>query len=541
MKDNKSETLELKEKLVKALGENAEYRILVDPEDRYVYSFGKVFLERDPSFSKEGRTRPTPDLIVKAKSLDEVNLVRKLSLENGFIPVYEDIILNPVSIIGKKTVLIDFTERLHPPTPKRRMPDRPLREELLPGGVRLVMNSVPDPIPNSNTIPLKMPCRSDLPEKCKEHSPCKGYCPIGQTVYDGIETFSSKGRYIIARGVLRDEIKLSKKVSDILYSCSTCGNCFRNCTEYLDKLYKASVDAKRRLIEKGMVPPTIKDSLESTAKYWNPWGLSQSRRNDWMKDLDFEIPVLKDGDSTKILLYVGCTPSYDSRAQEIVKSLAKILIKYLDLEVGILGNNERCCGHVQRAMGEEGLFELLVKENSKIFNSIDFETLLTICPHCYDTFKNEYPEFGVELNPIYYTEFLEQKINGFKFSSKEEKIITYHDSCYLDRHNDIHESPRKLLRSLPDLKFVDIESGTQCCGGAVRMWFEDPFKVMAPAQPIIESALDVEANILAVACPFCLINFEDTVKVIGAEEKLVVKEISELICSSLDLTIIKGK
>jgi len=531
MERSESEVLKLKEKLMEALGEEAKYRILTDPEDIYVYSHGRIFLGSDPSFKRQ-----TPSLVVKAKSLDEVYLVVRLSLENGFIPVYEDILLNPISRADKKIVLIDFNEPIHPPAPKRRIPNRPLKEELLPGHVRLVMNSVPDPLPNSETIPLRNPSRSDMPEKCKEHSICKGYCPIGQTAYDGIETFSSKGRFIIARGVLRGEIRISKKVLDILYSCATCGQCFRNCSEYLDKLYKSFIAAKRKAVEEGYVLPTIKKALESTARSWNPWGLPPSQRTDWARDLDVKIPVLKEGDSTEILLFVGCTPSYDTRARETVRSLAKILVKHLGLKVGILGNDEKCCGHVQRAMGEEGLFEYLVKENAKTFKSIKFETLLTICPHCYSTFKNEYVEFGVDLNPMYYTDFLEQKIGEFKFlNEKGEKIITYHDSCYLYRHNDVYESPRKLLKSLPGAKFVDIESGTLCCGGAVRMWFEDPFRVRPVAQPVIERALDVKANILAVACPYCLINIEDAVKVMDIEEKLAVKEISELICSSLRL------
>lgn len=535
MDKDEIEIQELKEKLEGALGEEAKHRILSGREDRYVYSFGKIFLQRDLSFWKE-EGRRIPDIVVKVKSSEEADLVRQLSLENGCIPIYRDSILNPEPRVEGRRVLIDFTAPLYPPTPEKRMPAGPSKEELLIGGVRLKMNSAPDPIPNSNAIPLKMPSRDDLPEKCKEHSPCKGYCPIGQTVYDDIETWSSKGRYLISRGLLRGEIKHSKKVSDILYSCATCGNCFRNCTPYLDKLFETSKEAKRRVIEnkEGVVPPTIRNALESTAKHWNPWGVSQSKRSDWLRDLDFEVSMFKERDSKEILFYVGCTPSYDRRVQEVAKSLAKIFIKYFDLDVGILGNEEKCCGNTQRTMGEEGLFEVLVEENSKIFSSVDFDTLITISPHCYHTFQNEYPELGVEVNPIHYTEFLEERISEIEFSSKEKKIVTYHDPCYLDQHNNIHEPPRKLLKSLPDLEFVDIESGTQCCGGGGgRMWFDDSFKKMAPSQPIIEDALAAGAEILAVACPFCLINFEDAVKTMDVEDKLIVRDISELIWSFL--------
>ena len=503
----------LKIEVIKALknivGPN---HVLVDPEDIYVYSFEKFF----------GVKGITPCVIVKTSSIKEEVRVRELCKIYGLTVFSRGEKIDDTHIKhmrGNGIIILDNS-----PPPK---PIKSVREKVIKRAARNWISF------------LRTIIHDSLVYKCAGCNVCTGYCPISQTVYDNMETWSSKGRYLISRAVLNDELELSKKILDILYSCATCGNCFRNCSLYLNNLFETFIKAKSKILSKGMLPTTIKDALEKTIKYSNPWGLSPLKRSEWLKNLNCKgkVSILENGGSVDVLLYVGCAASYDTRAQEIAKSLVRILTEGLSLNVGILGSREKCCGHHQRRMGEEGLFETIVNENDKILSSIDYDVLITLCPHCYSTLKNEYQIFGVNVNPItHYTEFLEKELGKIHYvSSFSEKMrVAYFDPCYLSRHNNISEPPRRLLKSLPNFEFVDINNDSNCCGGGGgRMWFQDPFKGTAPTQPILENALIAKSSILAVACPFCLINFEDSIKNMGYEDRLMIKDISELIYASM--------
>lgn len=506
---------DLKKALTEELGKGKEHRILTDPEDHFVYSIEKYF---DSYREDEQGRAEIPDVVVKVDSMDEADRVRQIILEMGYIPSFRDKFLNPQPKEGKGLVLIDSTEPFHLPL----MAESPTRLKEL-SDLRLERRK------SAETI---------LQDKCEDHTICKGYCPIGQTVYDDIETWSVKGRQIVSRELVKDagEIEHSKKVSDILFSCASCGNCFRACTEEMDRMFEGPIEGKRAVIEEreGVVPPNIQDALEKTFINRNPWGYPRSERGDWTENLDIDVPILKEGDSAEILYFVGCSPSYENRNQEIAKSLAKIF-DYLDLDFGILGNNESCCGNSQRVMGEDGLFEEMVERNSEVFSSIDFDRVVTSSPHCFNDLKNKYPDFGVEVEPYHYTQLLVDKLKAEDLSgSGEERAVAYHDSCYLSRHNDVRNEPRELLNRIPGVKFVEINTDTLCCGGGGgRMWFEDPITISRPPKPIVERALNKGADTLAVACPFCLTNFEDEVKSMNLEDELEVKDISELLCSAL--------
>ncbi len=503
----------LKKKLREKLGKGIESRVMTDIEDRYVYSTKRIFFAGDEEEN-------IPELVIKPRGEDEVRETRRILLKEGFTPVSRDKYLRSEPENPGKIALIDYTEPIYPPVSP---------------------NSQTGFASFSNIRLEGSGGTKTLEEKCKEHTICKGYCPIGQTVYGDVETWSPKGRLIISREITSDEeseIEQSKKVSDILFSCAACGNCYRNCTEEIDRMYEGFIEAKKRIIERGQqIPHTIKDALESTLLQGNPYQEPRRKREEWISEIDADISVVEESESVDLLLFVGCSPSYEERNQELAKALAKILVNYLDLEVGVLGKKENCCGSSQRIIGEEGLFEEMVTENSEHISSIEFDNFVTISPHCYDVIKNEYHKYGgADLDPLHYTQFLVRRLNTGDFSEFEEneKTVTYHDPCYLDRHNKVHKEPRDLIKKIPGFEYVDIESTSMCCGGGGgRMWFDDPQVEKRPPEPIIESSLDAGADILAVACPFCLTNFEDSVKTMGVEEKLTVKDISELVASAL--------
>ncbi|MFB6361395.1 MAG: (Fe-S)-binding protein, partial [Halobacteriales archaeon] len=198
--------------------------------------------------------------------------------------------------------------------------------------------------------------------------------------------------------------------------------------------------------------------------------------------------------------------------------------------------DETCAGNHQRALGEEGLFEELVETNAAVLEAVQYDTLLTADPHAFHSLKNEYVEKGVDRDPVHYTQFLVGQVDPARLNAKTDEplTVTYHDPCNLGTHNDVTAEPRRLLSWLPGYEFVDIETQALCCGGGGgRMWFEDAVVEQRPSQPIVELAMDVEADVLAVACPFCATNFEEARKTNELEEDLEVRDISELLAEAL--------
>lgn len=492
--------------------------VLTEIEDRFVYSREKWFdAYREPG----GDETDLPDLVVRVASNAATERVRRILEENGYRPIYRDG-MGEYDVAGDDPVgLIDATGNWYLPVD-------------LDAQARSITKS---------DLRIEHPTSTDafFQDRCESHNVCKGYCPINETIYDDIETFSAKGRAVISRELTTDDdspIDPSKRVSDILFSCATCGNCFRPCTGELDTMYEGIIKAKEEIIEGngGHIPRSIQDMLEHTFRKGNPYGESEHQRDAWTEDVDVDVPILEEGDEVDVLLFVGCAPSYDSRNQAIARSLARIF-DAMELDWGILGNAETCAGNHQRAVGEIGLFEFQAEENAETLSGVEYDTLVTADPHSFHSFKTEYAEQGFDLDPMHYTQFLVEELAPEKLGHEptETKTITYHDSCYLGSHNDVTAEPRELLEWLPGYEFVDIESQALCCGGGGgRMWFEDPEVEQRPATPVMDLADDEDADVLAVACPFCVTNFEEVRKTGGFEDEIEVREISELVVEALD-------
>jgi len=285
------------------------------------------------------------------------------------------------------------------------------------------------------------------------------------------------------------------------------------------------------LIEEGRVPSTLGDALEGVYKYGNPWGLSRSKRSDWVGDL--KVKYVSEGERAELLYFVGCAASYDSRAQEVSRALVKNFSR-LGIDFSILGNKETCCGNEVYSLGEKGLFEELMEKNLGLFEQYGVNRIITTSPHCFHAFKNRY---GKEVEVQHYTVFFADLIDKgkIKFSGKVEKTIAYQDPCFLGKHNNIYDEPRKIIESIPGVKFSELRRvrvrGVCCEGGGGRMWHDIPGKRLAETR--VEEALDVGAEILAVACPFCLLTFDDAIKTTGNEDKIQVMDIMELVAEAL--------
>ena len=284
------------------------------------------------------------------------------------------------------------------------------------------------------------------------------------------------------------------------------------------------------LVERGEVPPTIIDALENIYKFGNPFGLSRAKRAEWARDLN--VRRVSEENKAELLYFVGCVPSYETRAQEVARSIA-VTLNRLGIDFSILGEKENCCGNEVYSLGERGLFEILMEENSKLFKQYGVNKIITTSPHCFNALKNRYKLDGIEVQ--HYTQFFADLIDRsqLKFLKRIDKKVAFHDPCYLGKHNNIFDEPRKILENIPGVKLIELEHSKArsiCCeGGGGRMWYDPPGEESRLAEDRIREALEAGADILAVACPFCLLTLEDAAKKTGNYGKIEIKDIMEVI------------
>lgn len=324
---------------------------------------------------------------------------------------------------------------------------------------------------------------------------------------------------------------------DEIWSCTTCGACEEECPvfiEYIDKI----VDMRRHLIETSQNPKTFNQVLMHFEKTGNPFGKPAAKRADWVKELeDISVRILEEGDEVDILYFVDSYGSYDPRIQSIASSIVKGL-SLAEIDFGILGPSEKDSGHQVRRMGEEGLFQLLVEENVEALKGCKFKGVITTDPHAFNTLKNDYP---MPMTTYHYSQFFLTLIESGRLRPSNpldrKDVYTYHDPCYLGRHNEVYDAPRKLLRSLPGLTLVEMERSRDrsfCCGGGdIILWHEIEQEEMRMAEKRLRMAAETGANVIVTACPFCLIHFEDAIKTTGLEEEIRVVDLMELLISTL--------
>jgi Fe-S oxidoreductase len=318
-----------------------------------------------------------------------------------------------------------------------------------------------------------------------------------------------------------------------LWACTTCSTCTLRCPAGV-KNVDLIMGIRNFLAQRGEVPSTIRDALENTLLHGNPWGRFRDRRADWAKDLG--VKILGEA-TTETLLFVGCAPSYDPRVQSISIALFKIFQK-AELDFGILGKKESCCGNEIRRMGEETLFKKLSKDNTALFKKSGIKKIITISPHCFNAFKNDYPDLSIPVQ--HYTQVIVDlaEMGRIKMSKEVKALVTYQDPCFLGKQNLIFDEPRKILTSIPGLNFADMERSRQrslCCeGGGGRMWAEGGTEGMRNGELRIKEAISLGAEVIATSCPFCLLTLEDAVKISGSADQIVVKDIAELVVEAID-------
>lgn len=361
--------------------------------------------------------------------------------------------------------------------------------------------------------------------KCFQCGKCTSGCPVS------LKSILNIRRLMREVLLTQDSEKVLRKIE--LWDCTTCQTCTLRCPRGL-KPHELVIAIRALLVEEGNLPKTVMDALEGIFKHGNPWGRARTKRSEWASELG--IKDISAGEKASLLLFACCATSYDPRVQEMGRALVKTL-NAAGVDFGFLGNKETCCGSEVRRMGEYGLFDMLVEDNLKLFKECGISSMVTVSPHCYNAFKNEYGDSGIEVS--HYTQLVARLIKEGKisFSREVKKKVTYHDPCYLGKQNKVFDEPRSIIEAIPGIDFIEFDRNRErslCCeGGGGRMFVEASNNEQRLAEIRVKDAIDMGVDVIATACPFCLLNLEDAVKTTGNEGKLIIRDIMELMSDAI--------
>lgn len=356
--------------------------------------------------------------------------------------------------------------------------------------------------------------------RCYQCGLCDAVCPWNRLI-----------NFSMRKIVRQATFGLTDIESEDIWRCTTCGSCPQQCPRDVRQI-ESGISLRRLATEYGIFPKAVKALRSVSANLvgsGNPMGEDRQARADWAKDLS----VKPFAEGMEILYFPGCYLSYDPRLKKVAKATASIL-NHAGIDYGILGTKENCCGESIRKTGNEELFKRLARENIKTFIENGVKKILVSSPHCYHTFKNEYSEFMVNFEVIHISEFILELIDAGRLELTKEynRQVTYHDPCYLGRHNSIYDEPRQVLNNIPGLKLVEMPDSRKkslCCGGGGgRIWMET-VKGERFSDLRVEQAVGVGAEVLVTACPYCITHFEDSRLILEDSESLEVKDITEVI------------
>jgi len=334
-----------------------------------------------------------------------------------------------------------------------------------------------------------------------------------------------------------EEKKLIGEVfsEESIWSCTTCRSCQEQCPVFVEHVDKMIGLRRNLVLAESSFPPEIQGVFKNLENNGNPWGTGWATRADWVEDLD--VKILSEDANVEYLYWVGCAGAFDERNKKVAKAVIRILQK-AGVSFGILGTEEKCCGDSARRIGNEYLYQMLAGENIETLNSYGVKKIITHCPHCFNTLKNEYPQMDGNFEVIHHTEFLWKLVSEEKLALKEpvKEVVTYHDSCYLGRYNNIFEAPRSVLKNVPGLELKEMKrygSKSFCCGaGGGRMWMEENIGTRINEMRTSE-ALETEAKVIVSNCPFCLTMLEDGIKSKDQADEVKVLDLAEVVISTM--------
>jgi Fe-S oxidoreductase len=406
---------------------------------------------------------------------------------------------------------------------------------------------------------------------CTECGRCQSQCPAWATgkplspkmvILDLRDHAFAKAPYLLAgsdeaRDRLPDSVKAEAERPlvgdssvngvidpDVLWSCTNCGACVEECPVDIEHIDHIDGMRRHQVLIESAFPPEAGTMLKNLENKGDPWGMGASKRTDWMADLDFEVPVVDGpiGDDVEYLFWVGCAGALEDRAKKTTKAIAQLLYA-AEVNFAVLGPGETCTGDPARRMGNEFVFSMLAQQNIETLNEAGARKIIASCPHCFNTIANEYPQLGGNYEVMHHTQLLAKLVADGKLlpvNPIDEKI-TYHDPCFLGRHNKIYTAPREIMDQVPGVKAQEMhrckEKGFCCGAGGARMWMEERIGKRINTERIDE-ALGTDPDTISTGCPYCMVMLGDAVnakKSSGeAKESLEVVDVAQLLARSIE-------
>jgi Fe-S oxidoreductase/nitrate reductase gamma subunit len=331
------------------------------------------------------------------------------------------------------------------------------------------------------------------------------------------------------------------------WQCTTCGACLIKCPAFISPV-DAVVDLRRyQLLVSSKMPKSIADSMRNMERQGNPWGIPPENRMAWAEGLN--VRELAPGDQVDVLYYTGCAAAFDDRNKKVTRAFVKLMQK-AGVDFAVLGFDENCCGETARRMGHEYIFQEFAKQNIETFSKVKFKRIVTACPHCFNTLKNEYPQMGGNYEVVHSSEFLAELVNAGKIPVNSDQSdltpnpspkgrgerVAFHDSCYLGRYNKIYKQPRAVLDKA-GVNRVEMkrhgENSFCCGGGGGGMWLETDAETRINHRRLKE-ALDAKADVVATACPYCMLMFDDAIRSKALGDQVKVMDIAEVLAAKME-------
>ncbi|UCH31522.1 MAG: (Fe-S)-binding protein [Candidatus Bathyarchaeota archaeon] len=477
----------LRTEIIDALREIVgDTNVLIDIEDRYVYSYKQIYRER---------YMPEIDAVVKTESSKGIDKVLRLADEEGFSAIQRGKTIDPEKIT-KPIVLIDNFELvgLEPFQNSLKAGEDTEFRETERGTLKKLALA-------QRILFLNKPMA-----KCQECSACRSYCTVASS-FKGIETWSAKGRMLLLKGMLQRELPATPKIIDIIYTCSNCGLCFAECLQS-SEFPKAIRAARRQIVLEKLAPKNLEAAAANILNLGDPGGRpSRKRRLSWLKTL--ADPWRRK--NANVLYWVGCTVA--TRTPKTAKAVVNIL-NFAKIGFSLLGESEGCCGYI---LLTSGLWDEAKRNATTLVKRIEksrAKSLITTCAGCYYTFSKLFPEIlemKMPCNVFHVSQFMENLIGeeGFDPEFFDAKV-TYHDPCSLGRHAKVYDAPRNVLSKIPGLRFIEMplnKEHSRCCGGGGGLWsYNNQVSLNSAFNRLTEDVIPLNLNILATSCPICQMN-----------------------------------